>query len=240
MKEFFGKEPAQGRQPRRGRGGRRGDPGRRALRRGQGPAAARRHAALARHRDARRRHDDADRAQHHDPDPQERGVLDRVRQPDLGRDPRAAGRAADGRRQPHARQVPPRRESRRRRAACRRSRSRSTSTRTASSTSRPRTAPPARRRRSRSPPPPAWPRTRSSRWSSDAQSHAEEDKQRREEIEARNRADALVYTTEKTLAENRDKLPASEVEAAEKALEAAKKAVAGRRARADRGGRRPS
>jgi molecular chaperone DnaK len=59
----------------------------------------------------------------------------------------------------------------------------------------------------------------------DAQSHSEEDKRRREETEARNRADTLVYTTEKTLAENRDKLPAAEVEAAEKALEATRKAV---------------
>jgi molecular chaperone DnaK len=59
----------------------------------------------------------------------------------------------------------------------------------------------------------------------DAQSHTEEDKKRREEIEARNRADTLVYTTEKTLSENKDKLPAADVEAAEKALEAAKKAL---------------
>ena len=48
---------AQGRQPRRGRGGRRGDPGGRAGGRGEGPAAARRDAAVARHRDAGRRDD---------------------------------------------------------------------------------------------------------------------------------------------------------------------------------------
>jgi molecular chaperone DnaK len=60
---------------------------------------------------------------------------------------------------------------------------------------------------------------------SDAQSHTEEDKKRREEIEARNRADTLVYTTEKTLSENKDKLAASDVEAAEKALEATRKAL---------------
>jgi molecular chaperone DnaK len=59
----------------------------------------------------------------------------------------------------------------------------------------------------------------------DAQSHSEEDKKRREETEARNRVDTLVYTTEKTLSENKDKLPAADVEAAEKALEAAKKAL---------------
>ena len=50
---------AQGREPGRGRGDRRGGAGRRALGRGQGPAAARRDAAVARHRDAGRRDDDA-------------------------------------------------------------------------------------------------------------------------------------------------------------------------------------
>jgi molecular chaperone DnaK len=59
----------------------------------------------------------------------------------------------------------------------------------------------------------------------DAQSHAEEDKKRRKETEARNQADTLIYTTEKTLSENREKLPASDVAAAEKAIEAARKAV---------------
>ena len=61
---------APGRQPRRGRGGRRRDPGGRAGRRRQGRAAARRHAADARDRDQGRRDDQADRAQHHDPDAQ--------------------------------------------------------------------------------------------------------------------------------------------------------------------------
>jgi len=59
----------------------------------------------------------------------------------------------------------------------------------------------------------------------DAQSHADEDKRKRDEIEARNRADTLVYTTEKTLGENRDKLPADDVQAAEKALEATRTAL---------------
>jgi molecular chaperone DnaK len=64
----------------------------------------------------------------------------------------------------------------------------------------------------------------------DAQSHSEEDQRRREETEAHNRADALIYTTEKTLQDNREKLPASEVEATEKALEAARQALAGGKA----------
>jgi molecular chaperone DnaK len=59
----------------------------------------------------------------------------------------------------------------------------------------------------------------------EAQSHAEEDKQRQEEIELRNRADGLIYTTEKTLQENKDKLPEAEVKAVTEALEAARKAV---------------
>ncbi|MEZ0164920.1 molecular chaperone DnaK [Kineococcus sp. LSe6-4] len=41
----------------------------------------------------------------------------------------------------------------------------------------------------------------------DAEQHANEDKQRREEAEARNQAEALVYQTEKFIADNSDKLP---------------------------------
>ena len=59
----------------------------------------------------------------------------------------------------------------------------------------------------------------------DAKSHADEDKKRREETEARNSVDTLIYTTEKTLEENREKLQASDVEAVEKALEEARKAA---------------
>ena len=42
----------------------------------------------------------------------------------------------------------------------------------------------------------------------EAEQHAEEDKQRREEVEVRNSAEALVYQTEKFLADNADKIPA--------------------------------
>jgi len=44
----------------------------------------------------------------------------------------------------------------------------------------------------------------------DAEEHAAEDKARREEIEVRNQADSLVYTTEKTLKEHGDSLDTSE------------------------------
>jgi molecular chaperone DnaK len=60
----------------------------------------------------------------------------------------------------------------------------------------------------------------------DAEQYAEEDRKRREEAEVRNRADTLVYTTEKFIAENSEKVPddvRSEVESAigdlKKALE---------------------
>jgi molecular chaperone DnaK len=55
----------------------------------------------------------------------------------------------------------------------------------------------------------------------DAEQYAEEDARRRETVETRNQADSLVYTTEKFLSENSDKVPAevkSEVEADVEAL----------------------
>ena len=151
VKDFFGKEPHKGVNPDEVVAIGAAIQGGVLARRRQGHAAARRHPAVARHRDPGRRVHQADRAQHHDPDAQERDLLDRGRQPDLGRGPRAPGRARDGARQPHARPASTWWASRRRRAACRRSRSPSTSTPTASSTSRPRTWAPARSRRSPSP-----------------------------------------------------------------------------------------
>lgn len=59
----------------------------------------------------------------------------------------------------------------------------------------------------------------------DAKSHEADDKKRREEIDTRNQAEALVYNTEKTLKENKDKLDANDVKNIEKKLEACKKAV---------------
>jgi molecular chaperone DnaK len=41
----------------------------------------------------------------------------------------------------------------------------------------------------------------------DAESHADEDKKRRDAVETRNRADSFVYQTEKQLKENGDKIP---------------------------------
>jgi len=59
----------------------------------------------------------------------------------------------------------------------------------------------------------------------DAEAHAEEDKRRRQDIETRNHLDNLIYTTEKTLNENREKIPVSDISTIEEALSEAKKAL---------------
>lgn len=61
----------------------------------------------------------------------------------------------------------------------------------------------------------------------DAESHADEDKKKKEVIEAKNRADSMIYNTEKLLKENREKLPEAEAKNIESAIEACKKAVEG-------------
>ena len=60
---------------------------------------------------------------------------------------------------------------------------------------------------------------------SDAESHAEEDKKRREDIEVKNRGDALAYETEKNLRELSDKLDSEGKARVESALETLKKAL---------------
>ncbi len=59
----------------------------------------------------------------------------------------------------------------------------------------------------------------------DAQAHAEEDRRRKEEVEARNRLDSLIYSTEKSFNENKAKLDASEISNFESTLADAKKAL---------------
>jgi molecular chaperone DnaK len=61
----------------------------------------------------------------------------------------------------------------------------------------------------------------------DAESHAEEDLRRKEEADARNRADTLVYSTEKLLAEQGDKVGADDKAAVESALADLKEALNG-------------
>jgi molecular chaperone DnaK len=61
----------------------------------------------------------------------------------------------------------------------------------------------------------------------DAEAHAEEDRQRREEADLRNQADTLVYQTEKLLKEQGDKVSGDEKTALEGSLSKLKEAVAG-------------
>src|SRR5438874_13602282 len=61
----------------------------------------------------------------------------------------------------------------------------------------------------------------------EAESHAEEDKKRREEIEMRNRADQAVYGAERMLKDNGDKLSGSDKQAIEQAAETLRKAIEG-------------
>jgi molecular chaperone DnaK len=59
----------------------------------------------------------------------------------------------------------------------------------------------------------------------DAEAHADEDKQRRQKVEDRNQLDQLVYATQKTLDEHKEKLDADARGQVEGALERAKKAL---------------
>jgi len=59
----------------------------------------------------------------------------------------------------------------------------------------------------------------------DAEQYAEEDRLRKEAVETRNQADGLVYTTEKFLADNGDKVPAEVKTEVEVDVEALKKAL---------------
>ncbi len=61
----------------------------------------------------------------------------------------------------------------------------------------------------------------------DAESHAEEDKAKKDEIEVRNQTDSLAYSTEQTLNELGDKVPAATKSEVESALADAKKALEG-------------
>ncbi|HCC56868.1 MAG TPA: molecular chaperone DnaK, partial [Solibacterales bacterium] len=59
----------------------------------------------------------------------------------------------------------------------------------------------------------------------DAEAHAADDRKQRDQIEARNRADAMVYNVEKTLKEHRDKISPEEAKNIETSIEDTKKAM---------------
>ena len=66
----------------------------------------------------------------------------------------------------------------------------------------------------------------------DAESHAEEDRNKRELVEARNQADSIVYMTEKSLKEYSDKVDPSTKSAIEAAVSKTKTAMEGSDAQA--------
>jgi len=59
----------------------------------------------------------------------------------------------------------------------------------------------------------------------EADLHAEEDRKRKAAIEARNQLDSLIYNTEKTIRENREKLPSDQVSQVEAAVVEAKETM---------------
>jgi molecular chaperone DnaK len=61
----------------------------------------------------------------------------------------------------------------------------------------------------------------------DAESHAEEDKRRKEEIEARNEADATIFRAEKALLDYKEKIPAEIASEIQSKIDAVKTAMAG-------------
>jgi molecular chaperone DnaK len=60
----------------------------------------------------------------------------------------------------------------------------------------------------------------------DAETHGADDRKKKEEIEARNRADAMMYNVEKMLKEHRDKISEADAKEVESAVEEVKKAMA--------------
>jgi molecular chaperone DnaK len=72
----------------------------------------------------------------------------------------------------------------------------------------------------------ALPKEEIERMVKEAEAHAEEDRKRVEEIETRNQAEQLVYSTEKFLADSGDKAPEAEKKVVEEALADLKAAVA--------------
>jgi molecular chaperone DnaK len=61
----------------------------------------------------------------------------------------------------------------------------------------------------------------------DAEAHAADDKKRRELVEAKNQADALIHSTERSLGEAGDKVSAGDREAVQAALQALKDVLGG-------------
>lgn len=67
----------------------------------------------------------------------------------------------------------------------------------------------------------------------EAEAHADEDKKKREAIDARNQLDSAVYQAEKLKSDNKDKISEEDVKTLDEAIEAAKKVVADEKADKD-------
>ena len=65
------------------------------------------------------------------------------------------------------------------------------------------------------------------RMTKEADAHSEEDKRKREEVEARNQLDSMVYNTDKMLRENKEKVASDDAAAVEAALANARQALEG-------------
>src|SRR5207253_18851 len=65
------------------------------------------------------------------------------------------------------------------------------------------------------------------RMTKEGELHAEEDRRYKEEVEVKNHADAMVYSTEKMLKEHRDKISDADAKSIESAIEEAKQAIQG-------------
>ncbi|MDD3846801.1 MAG: molecular chaperone DnaK [Syntrophorhabdaceae bacterium] len=59
----------------------------------------------------------------------------------------------------------------------------------------------------------------------DSEANAEEDRKRKQDVEQRNQLDNIIYTTEKTLSENKDKLSAEDIRTVEDLLTPAREAI---------------
>ena len=206
VRDLFGKEPHKGVNPgRSGRGGR-GGAGRRAGRRSEGRAAARRDPAFARHRNPGRRVHQADRAQHHHSDAQERTSSRRRPTTSLRwrsrstrasapwrSDNRLLGVFQLGNIPPAPRGIPQIEVTfdidangiLNVTAKDRATNNEQKITITSSS---------------------GLSKDEVDKMAKDAESHAADDRKQRDTIEARNRADAMVYNVEKTLKEHRAKV----------------------------------
>jgi molecular chaperone DnaK len=67
----------------------------------------------------------------------------------------------------------------------------------------------------------------------EAEAHAEDDKKKREAIDARNQLDSAIYQAEKMKSDNKDKIAEEDIKTLDEAVEAAKKVVADEKADKD-------